>query len=191
MSGSSAKFTVKRWRFCSSCDKSIASWSICENSETITVVAAARSRVLVLEIGRDRFHELEIREHVVLHAIVEHLHRHRVPSGNVARCTCATDPDAIGSGSNEPKRSDTACAQLAFRPALRDTGRIRRDRRLQLPSSSATSSPTTSGRRLSTWPNLTHVVPNSVNARRNRSPSDIETICGSTWRSTSPCMTRG
>ena len=43
---------------------------------------------------------------------------------------------------------------------------------------------------LNICPNLIQVVPSSVNARRNRSPSDITTISGSTKRSTSPFMTR-
>ena len=56
-------------------------------------------------------------------------------------------------------------------------------------SSAATSAPTTSGRRLSICPNLTHVVPSSVSAFRSRSPSDMLATSGPTTWSRSRCST--
>ena len=48
----------------------------------------------------------------------------------------------------------------------------------------ATSSPTASGRRLSIWPNLIHVVPSSVSAPRKRSPVDAPSSSAGTTRCT-------
>jgi hypothetical protein len=89
--------------------------------------------VLVFEICRNRFHELEIREHAVLHAIVEHLHRHRRPVGQCRPVHLRNRSRRHRLGVERAEEVGHRGAQLAFDQRLRDTRRIRRDRRLQLP----------------------------------------------------------
>ena len=87
--------------------------------------------ILVLEERRDGVHELEILEDTVLHAVVEHLRHHRRP---VMQCRPVNLRDRPRrhrlrfEGAVELRHGG---AQLAFDQRLRDTWRIRGDRRLQ------------------------------------------------------------
>ncbi len=92
------------------------------------------------------------------------------PSASVARCTCAMDAAAIGSASKVANSSSTglpSSASTACRASAPSNGGSRscNERR-----SSASSSPTRSGRTDSACPSFTKAGPSSVSAAVNRSP---------------------
>ncbi len=88
--------------------------------------------ILVLEIRRDRLHELEIPEDAVLHAVVEHLHRHRRPVMECRPVNLRDRPRRHRLRFERAVEVRHGRAQLAFNQGLRDTRWIRGDRRLQL-----------------------------------------------------------
>ena len=109
--------------------------------------------ILVLEVRRDGLHELEILEDTVLHAVVEHLHRHRRP---VMQCRPVNLRDRPRRHRLRVERAVEirhGGAQLAFNQRLRDTRWIR-----ARPSPAASSAPRRRHRRR-------HPVAGSTSAR--------------------------